>query len=700
MKKLLIGFAALAVIVIAIVLVLPAVLPLDTFKEEITQQAKAATGRDLAIDGEMSVSIVPNVAVTAKGVRFANAPGGSAPDMATLDALRVKVQLLPLLGGEIAVDEFILVKPEILLEVDEQGRPNWEFGDGGAAAQAGTADSSQASDASGGGGLPDLRLGDVRIVDGKITYIDRAAGTREEVTDLDLELTLPDMDSRFRAAGDFGLRGREIAAELEAASLGQLMGGTATAVKAAVTSDLVTLSFDGEVTQAAAATVGGTIDLDVPSLQELIAFASPEAPMQASEGTFGLFRVDGKLDMVGEKISFQDAEIALDQLVARGNMQFDGSGQVPRITASISTDLLDVTPYLGGAEGGEEGGGQASDGGGGQASGWSDEPIDLSGLRAANADISIATAGLKVNDIEIGKSALAILLESGRLTAKLTEMQLYGGNGSGEVIADGSGEGAAIAAKFDLTGVEAEPILIDAANMDRLSGTLESNFDIRGSGISQKALVSALNGSGAFKFTDGAVKGVNIAAMFRNISLEAIKGSFAEAEKTDFAELTGTFQITNGILRNSDLLMLAPILRMTGEGEVPLPSRTIDYLIKPKLVGTLEGQGGNTAAKGLTIPVRISGSWDDPSYQPDMEAILKEQIGDPGKLVDGVKGAAEGQAGSVKDAVKDIGKSDDASLRPSSLRSCSTEPEPAPQTSLALESSARLIRPMARSALV
>ncbi len=496
MKKLLIGVAALFVIVIAIVLVLPSIVPLDTFKDELAQQAKAATGRDLSIDGEMSVSILPNVAVTAEGVRFANAAGGSAPDMATLDALRVKVQLLPLLGGEIAVDEFILVKPEILLEVDEQGRPNWEFGEGGAVAQTETTTSGQATDSS-GGGLPNLRLGDVRIVDGKITYIDKAAGTREEVTDLDLEISLPDMDSRFRAAGDFGLRGREITAELEAASLGQLMGGTATPVKAAVNSELVTLSFDGEVTNADAAAVGGTIDLDVPSLQELIAFASPEEPMQASEGTFGLFRVSGKLDMLGQKISFQDAEIVLDELVARGNMQLDSGGTVPRITASISTDLLDVTPYLGGAEGGE-GAAQPSSGGGGEPSGWSEDPIDLSGLRAANADISIATAGLKVNDIEIGKSALAILLEGGRLSAKLTEMQLYGGNGSGEVVADGSSETAAVAAKFDLAGVQAEPILIDAAKMDRLSGTLESNFDVRGSGASQKALVSALNGTGAF----------------------------------------------------------------------------------------------------------------------------------------------------------------------------------------------------------
>ncbi len=658
MKKLLIGLVVLVVVVVAAAFIVPGLIPLDTYKAQLSEQVKSATGRDLAIDGDVELTILPNLAVTAEGVRFSNAPGGSAPEMATLESLRATVQLLPLIGGDIAIDEFVLVKPEILLEVDEQGQPNWQFGDAAPQAADDTAASDQAArDQSGGGagaGLSGLSLGDVRIVEGKITYIDRASGTREEITDLNLELSLPDINSQFNAAGNFVLRGQEIGTELDVASLGQLMGGTATPVKAAVSSDLVSLTFDGEVTQAAAAMVNGNIDLDVPSVRELITFATPDQPFEAAEGTFGPFKVNGKLDMVGQKVSFQDAEITFDALVARGNMQVDSSGAVPRITANVSTELLDVTPYLGAADEGAAGTQQDTSGdSGGGSEGWSEDPIDLSGLKAADADISISTAGLKVNEIEIGQSALAILLEGGRLTASLTEMQLYGGNGTGQVVADGSGATPAIAAKFDLSGVEAEPLLTDAAQMDRLSGTLEGNLDVTSSGGSQKALVSALNGTSAFKFTDGAIKGVNIASMFRNISLDAITGSFSESEKTDFAELSGSFQITDGIARNSDLLMQAPVLRMTGEGEIPMPSRTIDYVIKPKLVGSLEGQGGDAAPPGLTIPVRIQGPWSDPSYQPDMEAVLKE-MADPSKLLQGVEGVATGGTGAIKDAVEGV----------------------------------------------
>src|SRR3546814_11682690 len=71
---------------------------------------------------------------------------------------------------------------------------------------------------------------------------------------------------------------------------------------------------------------------------------------------------------------------------------------------------------------------------------------------------------------------------------------------------------------------------------------------------------------GAVVFRDGAIKGINIAAMLRNISTAAIDQSFDEAATTDFAELSGTFTIDKGIVTNKDLSMVAPLARMTGAG--------------------------------------------------------------------------------------------------------------------------------------
>ena len=84
--------------------------------------------------------------------------------------------------------------------------------------------------------------------------------------------------------------------------------------------------------------------------------------------------------------------------------------------------------------------------------------------------------------------------------------------------------------------------------------------------------------------------------------------------------------IVNGTLTNQDLALKSPLLRIQGSGSVTLPTETIDYLIRASVVESLEGQGGQGLAdlRGVTIPVRVSGTFSQPSYQPDVEAVLTE----------------------------------------------------------------------------
>lgn len=95
MKKLLIALAALVVVLVAGVVALPFFVPVSVYKTQIEAQAKAATGRDLAIKGDMKLSLFPAVAIEAKDVSFANVAGASTPEMARLKSLKVAVKLMP-----------------------------------------------------------------------------------------------------------------------------------------------------------------------------------------------------------------------------------------------------------------------------------------------------------------------------------------------------------------------------------------------------------------------------------------------------------------------------------------------------------------------------------------------------------------------------------------------------------------------------
>lgn len=634
MKKLLIGLAVVVVLLIAAGVVI-SLIPLDSYKGEIQARVKEQTGRDLRIDGDISLSVFPPLAVSVENVGFANAPGASTPEMATIERLDIALQILPLLSGEVAIDRFVLERPVINLEVDEQGRPNWQL-QTAETAPAPAPSGEGGGDAGGGPGVSELSLGDVRLVDGTLNYVNRQNGQEVTVSDINAELSLPSLSSPFAAHGSAVWNGETINLEVSAANPRALMAGETTEVTMKVEAKPVTFTFDGAARNAAELGLQGALALDVPSIRALAAWTGN--PLELPGEGLGPFNVAGQLEMIGAKIALSQVKLKLDEITGEGLLAIDATGAKPMIKAELAVDQLNVNPYLPpeAPEPQAGTGGQAGDAGGGAGGGageWSDEPIDVSALGALNADLAFDANGIQYRDVKIGKSRLTVVLQDSKLTADLVEMQLYDGTGRGKLMVDGSRAKPAIAADFDLANFQAEPFLKDLAKFDRLLGTADSKLSVTASGASQRELISNLAGNGSMMFRDGAIRGINIAAVVRNISTAALDRPFDDAEKTDFAELSGTFTIDKGIVSNKDLSMIAPLVRMTGEGKVSLPQRTVDYLVKPKLVASIEGQGGTADAAGVAVPIKVTGPWSDISYRPDLESLLKEQV-DPSAVID------------------------------------------------------------------
>ncbi|MFT5485423.1 MAG: AsmA protein [Paracoccaceae bacterium] len=661
MKKLLIVIGGLIVLVIAALLIAPMVIPVDTYKKEILAQVEKATGREARIDGDFGISLFPTVKFTAGKFSLANAKGGKADKMVSLEQLNVQVAVLPLIGGNVVIDSFVLDKPVINLEVDAQGRPNWVFTPAaGAAAGKPMQDGKEAAPAkadgdsgggSGGLGISGLQLGDVRLVDGRIAYNDAKTGVSQTVDGINMSVSLPSMTSPMAANGSLVWNKEKIDLVLGIDNLNAFLAGTQTGLNATVAASTVKFDFKGKASSKPQMKASGTIDLDVPSVRKLAAWAGQ--PMDAPGTGFGPLKINGQIGVDGQKYSFTKAQLSLDAIQATGDFRFDGSGKVPYINAGLGTGMLDLNPYLPPEKKADAGTSTpaAPTGTGGNAQkpasqGWSTDPIDLSGLRAVNADIALNVAGLMMRKIKIGKSAINVALKGGRLTTKLTEMALYGGNGTATITADGAAAVPAVTAKFDLTGLQANPALSDAMAMDKIEGTLNTNIDVAMRGGSQKAMVSTLGGKGKVVFADGAIRGINIAAMARNAASAFLDSSARAEQKTDFAELSGTFNIVRGVLSNSDLTLLSPLLRVGGQGTVDMPNRAVNYRIEPKLVASTKGQGASADTSGIKVPVVVSGPWDNLSYKPDLAGVIDGIAKDPKKALEGLKNLIPGQGGS------------------------------------------------------
>ncbi|MCG6929970.1 MAG: AsmA family protein [Desulfofustis sp.] len=122
-----IGYTLLGIIGLAVIaLVALRFISDEQYKAWITGAAKSATGRELSIDGEFEINLGTSLSLLARDVRFANAEWGSRNDMVTVGRLYAQVELLPLFKG--VLDMTVETdSPDILLETDADGTPNWVF---------------------------------------------------------------------------------------------------------------------------------------------------------------------------------------------------------------------------------------------------------------------------------------------------------------------------------------------------------------------------------------------------------------------------------------------------------------------------------------------------------------------------------------------------------------------------------------------
>ncbi len=662
MKKAIIIVLALVVVLAGVVVAVPFFVPTAVVMAQISDAVKSSTGRSLTMGEDVRLSLFPNIGITASDVTFGNAPGSAEANMATLEGLELQLKVLPLLSGEVEIARFVLVKPVIRLEVDKQGRPNWVFGEGKPAASGQAASGGSSSVA-----LGDLRLGDVRLTDGQIYYSDARTGVQEEVRDVNMTISLPALSQPLNAKGALVWRDKEINVDLALEKPDAFLDGATSPAAVAVSGEPLKLAFKGSLANPGSIKVDGDLNLDVPSVRGLAAWAG--SPIDMPGETLGPLSIKGAVAVDGAVYGFKDADIKLDAITAKGSFTADTGGAKPYLKGQLAVGDLDVNPYLP-AE--SESGGTAADKpatADAGTQGWSEEPMDFSGLKAANLDFDLSVESILIRKIRIGKGALALKLKDGVFTADLKELALYEGQGSGAVTIDASGKVPSIKKSFSLAGVQARPLLADAAGFDRLAGTAKADYNITAQGASQMDMVKNLNGKGEVKFENGAIVGINLAAMVRNVSTAFLDRSAGETQQTDFSELSGTFTITNGLLKNDDLSLQSPLLRVNGAGTSDLPARTLDYRVEPKFAATIEGQGGAQKVAGVMVPVIVSGPWDNLSYKPDLGSLVK----DPSKVMETVK---EIKSGKPADKLKSLipGAAQPSEAAPSQPESAPTSP--------------------------
>lgn len=649
---------ALVLLLAAAAIILPMIIDPNDYKDEIITQVQQQTGRDLKIDGDLKLSVFPWLGLDIGGLELSNAKGFGEQPFAVVNSAAVRVKLMPLLSRQLEVDTIGLDGLKLNLAKSKSGQTNWDD-----LVKGGADDKPAPVDAAEGRGLAGFRIGGVDISDATIRWDDRSSGqqyaveqfflksgaiTADSPVSLELGARLqskaPELTAQVdlqgtvsldEAAGLLRIKGLNLDLEATSPELKQgsvkanlvadvslaLNGQSLTVNDLIVTADDLKLSgnLKGSDLNSQPA-FSGSLALAEFNLRSWMDGQGMMVPETADPEVLTRLAAQFELASQGATTRVDKLQIGLDDSRISGNASVKGEA----IGFALEVDKINLDRYLPPVKE-EEAAKTESSAGGSKATG--DElllPVDL--LRSLNLNGSLKIGQMIINKLTAREIQVTVKAGNGKLSLDNRIGAFYQGSFKGLVNLDVSGKTPQMQTDNQASSIQAGPMLQDLVGKDKFDGKGNFQLKLASSGNSMNSLKRGLNGNLDFSFEDGAVKGFNLAQMIREGKAK-LKGESLPKDsappQTDFSEMSGSAVIRNGVLDNQDLLAKSPFLRVTGAGQVNLVAETLDYLVKPVIVSTAVGQGGEglDELKGVPIPVKLSGPYADPKFTIDWAQV-------------------------------------------------------------------------------
>ena len=258
-------------------------------------------------------------------------------------------------------------------------------------------------------------------------------------------------------------------------------------------------------------------------------------------------------------------------------------------------------------------------------------PVEL--IRALNARGNLSIASASLGKILFEKVTLGVNSVNGRLRIHPIAADFFDGGYRGDVQIDASGKVPSIAVDENIANVSLRPMVKAIYDVDNVTGTVNGNFKLGGSGADMDAIRRDLDGSLSIELLDGAWEGTDVWYELRK-ARALIKGEPAPkapaTPRTQFSSMVASGKVTDGVMQNDDFVAQLPFMQLSGKGSVNFVEATVDYTVtgrfleKPEFVTAVSEEELDDFTKAV-IPFRITGPLADPDIKPDVEEMLKDR---------------------------------------------------------------------------
>ncbi|WP_429001496.1 AsmA family protein [Xanthomonas arboricola] len=594
-RRWLVGLAIVAAVVVIFVLLFQ----WNWLRGPVERVVSAKTGREFHL-GYLDVKLGRTTTVRGNRLSLANAAWSKRGPMAELNSAEIDVELWPLLRGKLRLPEIRLDHPTVLLEAGDDTHPgNWVFDQDG-----------------GDGTMP--RLGRLLVNNGRLQYID--AANRSDVDVAINSLAPPSSDQRAAPIGidgkgrwkgyPFTLKGNT-ASPLELSQsehpfridLRGSAGATRTHVRGTLTNPFQFQVFDLQMA------LSGQ---DMQDLYPLTGVAMPSTPP---------YKLDGHLRRNGQLWRYEKFTGTAGDSDLSGTAEVDLRNKRPFLRADLASKRLDFDDLAGFVGAPPKTGANESANAeqkkqaaqlAASARVLPSTPYDLSKLRAMDAQVRWRAQRINAPSWPLDDMDASLTLKDGLLQLDPLNFGVAGGDIRSTIRMDARKEVITTQLKAGLRGIRLDQLFPDTALAKQASGAIGGEFDLRGRGNSIGAMLGTADGTIGVGMGRGHVGNLIMELAGLDIA-ESLKYLFTKDRQIPVRCIFGDFGVQDGLMQSRALAFDSTDTIIIGEGSISLKDETLDLLLRPR--------PKDRSILSLRSPLRIGGSFKDPTFRPDFKAL-------------------------------------------------------------------------------
>lgn len=194
---------------------------------------------------------------------------------------------------------------------------------------------------------------------------------------------------------------------------------------------------------------------------------------------------------------------------------------------------------------------------------------------------------------------------------------------------------------FDLNakGVDTQALMQALGSEAKLYGKANATVKLAGLGLEKTVLLKSANGQISVSANNAVLKGLSLEKVGNAVKAKKVTGLIMKDEdQTRFSILSASANISNGVLNIHSLDGKTSVAEVKGNVTVGLIDESLSGLITAKLATSVDG-------RRISVPIKLGGTIQAPSYGIDLEAalkagvkdVIKEATKDPKKIIQGLE---------------------------------------------------------------